>query len=432
MSPLPVARQRVAVIGSGISGLASAWLLAPAHEVTLFEAADYVGGHTHTVDLSLEGQQFAVDTGFLVFNERTYPNLIALFAELGIPTCSTDMSFSVSLDQGQDEWAGRNLATVFAQRRKLLSPRFLGMLYDILRFNAAAPRLLDTALQEACTLGELLAQEAYGDAFRDRYLVPMAAAIWSSPSREILDFPAATFLRFCMNHGLLQIRHRPRWFTVPGGARQYVTRMLERLTDVRLSTPVRSVTRGPDGVRIVSDAGTEHFDAVIFACHAPQTLALLQDASEVERSVLGAVRYQRNTAVLHGDPALLPQRQPVWSAWNFLAESTQSDGRAVCVSYLLNQLQPLPVSSPVIVTLNPVREPDPSKVYGQFEYEHPLLDRAVVQAQQDLPILQGLQRCWYAGAWTGYGFHEDGLKSALNVARHFVPLPAWAQGVSDA
>ncbi|MCG9116726.1 FAD-dependent oxidoreductase [Laribacter hongkongensis] len=427
MKTFPVQRQRIAVIGAGIAGLGSAWLLAGRHDVTLFEAAGYAGGHTNTVDLEVDGHRFAVDTGFLVFNERTYPNLIALFAELGIPSCSTEMSFSVSLDQGRDEWAGSNLDTVFAQRSKLLSPGFHGMLQDILRFNRAAPRLLENASGHALTLGELLQREGFGQRFRDHYLVPMAAAIWSSPSQEILGFPAATFLRFCMNHGLLQIRERPRWFTVPGGARQYVHKLLERIPDLRLSSPVLAVRRDTEGVTVSSRHGDERFDSVVFATHAPQTLAILADADADERAVLEAVRYQRNTAVLHGDPRLLPRRQKVRAAWNFLADSSQSDRRAVCVSYLLNMLQPLPVSSPVIVTLNPVHEPIPALEHARFEYEHPLLDQAAVQAQARLPDLQGRRHTWFAGAWTGYGFHEDGLKSALRVARDFVELPHWAR-----
>lgn len=427
MKANPVQGQRVAVIGAGIAGLGSAWLLSASHHVTLFEAADYAGGHTNTVDLELQGHAFAVDTGFLVFNERTYPNLIALFNALDVPSCATEMSFSVSLDQGRDEWAGSNLDTVFAQRSKLLSPGFYRMLSDILRFNKAAPRLLETALKQQLSLGALLQQEGFGERFRDHYLVPMAAAIWSSPSGEILAFPAASFLRFCMNHGLLQISQRPRWFTVPGGARQYVKKLLEQIPDLRLSSPVLSVQRDETGVIVHSRHGQERFDSVIFATHAPQTLAMLADANAEERAVLGAVRYQANTAILHGDPALLPKRRKVWSAWNFLADSRQAAQRAVCVSYLLNTLQPVPVASPVIVTLNPLREPERSLEYARFIYEHPLFDQAAIQAQTRLPALQGKRHTWFAGAWTGYGFHEDGLKSALRVAQDFTPLPSWAR-----
>jgi len=420
-------RQRVAVIGSGIAGTASAWLLAGEHDVTVFEAADYAGGHTNTVDLSVDGQQFAVDTGFLVFNERTYPNLIALFAELGIATCATDMSFGVSIDQGRNEWAGTSLDTVFAQRRHLLSPAFYRMLCDILRFNHAAVRYLDSAARDGLTLAALLQRHGYGAGFRDHYLVPMAAAIWSSPSAEILDFPAETFLRFCMNHGLLQISQRPRWFTVPGGARQYVQKMLARINDLRLSSPVAQVRRTANGVQVTSRHGNEDFDSVIFASHAPQTLQMLVDASPEESSVLGSVRYHGNSAALHADIGLLPLREKVWSAWNFLSAGPGSGHDAVCVSYLLNKLQPLPVSSPVIVTLNPLKPPDPLLAYRRFEYEHPLFDSVAIRAQQRLPAIQGKNHCWFAGAWTGYGFHEDGLKSALRVAADFVSLPAWAR-----
>lgn len=423
----PEKRQHVAVIGGGIAGLASAWLLAGKHDVTVYEAADYAGGHTNTVDLQLEGQSFAVDTGFLVFNERTYPNLIALFRQLGVPSCSTDMSFSVSLDQGRDEWAGSSLGTVFAQRRKMLSLPFYRMLADILRFNRAAPQLLERAISETLTLGELLQLEAYGHRFRDHYLVPMAAAIWSSPGKDILDFPAATFLRFCLNHGLLQISQRPRWFTVPGGARQYVEKLCLSISDLRLNSPVSRVSRDQHGVIITSPAGEERFDSVIFATHAPQTLAMLADASQEEREILSAVRYQPNTAVLHGDARLLPKRRKTWSAWNFLAETGQPSQRAVCVSYLLNALQPLPIRQPVIVTLNPLRDPEASLEYARFVYEHPLFDSAAIAAQARLPLLQGKRNSWFAGAWTGYGFHEDGLKSALRVAADFVSLPDWAQ-----
>ena len=423
---LSTKRQRVAVIGSGIAGMASAWLLAAHHDVTLFEAAAYPGGHTNTVDIDVDGVQVAVDTGFLVFNERTYPNLMALFAELGLPSCGTDMSFSVSLDRGHDEWAGTDLRTMFAQPTKLVSPRFYGMLWDVLRFNRSAERLLELAGHGQLTLAELLQQEGYGRHFRDHYLVPMAAAIWSSPSQEILNFPAATFLRFCMNHGLLQVFHRPRWFTVPGGARQYVQKMQERIRDLRLSTPVQRVERDDVGVSVITASGAERFGRVIFATHAPDTLRILANPSADEISVLGAFRYQANTAVLHSDAHLLPKRRKVWSAWNFMAETGQASQRAVCVSYLLNMLQPLPVQVPVVVTLNTLRNPDPDREYARFSYEHPLFDAAAIAAQARLPALQGVHRCWYAGAWTGYGFHEDGLRSALRVARDFVQLPAWA------
>jgi uncharacterized protein len=416
-------RQRIAVIGAGIAGLASAYLLAREHDVTLIEAGR-LGGHTNTVDVELNGVTHPVDTGFLVFNDRTYPNLIALFDELGVRAHRTDMSFSVSLDDGRLEWAGTNLNTVFAQRRNLFSPTFIGMLRDILRFNASAERHLEEALGNRCTVGELLVERGYGVPFQHHYLLPMAAAIWSSAANDVLRFPAATFLRFCLNHALLQVNNRPPWRTVAGGAREYVQRIAATLHDVRTQSPVRGIRRDESGVTVITDnAGPERFDAIVLATHAPTSLRLLDDASDEERALLSAVRYQENIAVLHTDRALLPRRRRVWSAWNYLGARNAGP---VCVSYLINQLQPLPFDTPVIVTLNPVDEPAPDTQLGRYRYEHPLLDLAAIDAQQRLPAIQGTRRTWYAGAWTGYGFHEDGLKSALRVARDFGIAPKWA------
>ncbi|HJV01146.1 MAG TPA: FAD-dependent oxidoreductase [Burkholderiaceae bacterium] len=419
-------RKRIAIIGSGIAGLASAYFLRHQHDVVLFEAADYLGGHTHTVDVTLEGRTHGVDTGFLVYNERTYPNLVALFRDLDVATIGSDMSFGVSMEDGALEWAGSNLDTVFAQRANLGSPAFLRMLWDILHFNRNAERFLQLAEQAGLTLGQLLQQQGYGERFRDAYLLPMAAAIWSSSPNDILRFPAATFLRFCLNHALLQISDRPQWRTVAGGARQYVDKIAATLPDVRLRTPVQAVRRDADGVRVISGgADAERFDAVVFATHAPTTLALLQDASETERAILGAVRYQPNTAYLHTDARLMPRRRKVWSAWNYLAGAQQAGQRPVCVSYWLNQLQALPFAAPVIVTLNPHLPPAEDQLLARFEYDHPIMDQATVRAQRQLAQIQGGGGAWYAGAWTGYGFHEDGLKSALRIAAAFNAAPAW-------
>jgi predicted NAD/FAD-binding protein len=416
--------RRVAVVGSGISGLSVAWSLArDARDVhvTLLEAGDYFGGHTHTVNVTLDGHTHGVDTGFLVFNERTYPKLIALFAELGIATAATDMSFSVQLPEQNLEWSGSNLNTVFAQRSNLLRPRFWGMLREVLRFNEMATALAeegaDTALAEP--IGAFLDRQGFSSAFRDWYLLPMVACIWSCPTAQMMQFPIGTLIRFCHNHGLIQVSGRPRWFTVVGGAKHYVDAMLPRIPDARLNTPVRRIERLPGGdggpsVVVHTDRGSEHFDDVVLACHSDQALALLAAPSAAEREVLGAIRYHPNRAVLHTDAALLPQRRRAWAAWNYERGGSQ-ESSAVCLHYLINQLQPVPFKQPVVVTLNPVREPRPDTVLGSYDYAHPVFDLAAVAAQQRVPALQGHQHTWFCGAWTRYGFHEDGLMSGLTV-----------------
>ena len=413
---------KIAVVGSGISGLASAWLLSQQHQVTLFEAGDYIGGHTHTVDIEVEGVSFPVDTGFLVFNDRTYPHLTAMFRALEVGTVASDMSFAVSLSDPDLEWAGSSLTTLFAQKRNLARPGFWRMLQDTLRFNRATAG----ALPEV-TLGAYLTREGYSAEFRDWYLLPMGAAIWSCPTQAMLDYPLTTFVRFARNHGLLQITDRPQWHTVRGGGRQYVKRIVNELTDVRLATPVRSVLRDVDGVWLGLPGGDcERFDEVVLACHSDQALALLGSAASVaERRILGAIRYQSNRAVLHTDASLLPRDPRVWSAWNYMTGTRHDRPQSVSVSYLINHLQPLPVSTPVIVSLNPHIEPDPAKVIGDYDYDHPLFDQAAIDAQAQLAAIQGVERLWFCGAWGGYGFHEDGLASALAVANRLGCRAPW-------
>lgn len=418
--------RRIAVVGGGIAGLASAWLLAREHRVTLFEAASYVGGHTNTVDVEVDGVRHPVDTGFLVFNESTYPNLCALFSELSVPVAKSEMSFAVSVDAPDFEWAGSDLGTVFAQRRNLVRPAMWRMLADIMRFNRAATAMAAHAAAPDVSLGDYLEAKRYGRAFRDCYLLPMAAAIWSCPTRSMLNYPLATFVRFCRNHGLLQVLDRPQWMTVCGGAREYVRRMLATLDDVRVGCPVEHVARDGSGVWLRAAGAAERFDEVVFACHSDQTLAILgADASEDERRVLAAVPYQRNRAVLHTDPALLPRRRTVWSAWNYLSAGGSDEARPVSVSYLINRLQPVPFERPVVVSLNPFREPDPRHVIDEFDYAHPVFDRGAIDAQARLASLQGQRHSWFAGAWTGYGFHEDGLRSAMRVAEGLGVVAPW-------
>jgi predicted NAD/FAD-binding protein len=412
---------KVAVIGAGISGLACAYRLAKSQagiDVTLFEANAYFGGHTNTVDVTLDGVTHGVDTGFLVFNHRTYPNLVKLFEELDVPTTATDMSFSVAVTDKHLEWAGSDLNTVFTQRRNLLRPAFLRMLADILRFNrtTTAMALAGEDAKLAEPVSGFIEREKYSVAFRDWYLLPMIGAIWSCSTAQMMAFPIGTLIRFCHNHGLLQVNDRPQWHTVNGGAREYVRRMMPAIGNAHAGVPVTSVKRGVLGVEIQSARGVEHFDHVVLACHSDQALALLADPSSHEAATLGAIGYAPNRAVLHTDASLLPAER-AWSAWNYESRTGELGAEPqLCVHYLINKLQPLPFKTPVIVSLNPVRAPRAETVLREISYSHPVFDQAAVQAQRALPSIQGARNTWFAGAWTGYGFHEDGLKSGLDAA----------------
>lgn len=414
---------RIAVVGGGISGLTAAYRLRNVASVTLFEANTYVGGHTNTIDVTLDGVTFPVDTGFLVYNERTYPNLIALFKELGVETALSDMSFSVCLPELDLEWAGTNLDSVFAQRRNLLRPAFIRMLLDILRFNRQCTDMAlaqgDAALSQELQmpLQQFLQVHAYSDPFIHWYLLPMAAAIWSCPSSQMMAFPMATFVRFCHNHGLLQVENRPKWYTVKAGARNYVHKILPHIADVRTDSPVHAVRPLGDGhgVNIESRHGVEHFDAVVLAAHSDQSLRMLGSANPRQRNVLARIGYQPNTAYLHTDLALMPKRQKVWSSWNYLSD-VNNPQPSVSVTYWLNRLQPLPFKTPVMVTLNPIIQPDPAKVIQVISYSHPIFDGPAIDAQGALKDVQGEGGVFLAGAWAGYGFHEDGHKAGLAAA----------------
>jgi predicted NAD/FAD-binding protein len=426
---LPPTPSRIAVVGGGISGLACAWLLARRHRVTLYEANAYLGGHTNTVDVTAEGLTHPVDTGFLVFNDRTYPNLIRLFDKLGVASAPSDMSFSVRIGAGELEWAGSNLATVFAQPRNLVSPSFLRMLRDLVRFNRQTTLLAAAGTPIRGTLGQFLDEGGYGKELRQLYLHPMAACIWSTPSAQVNRFPLHTFVTFCHNHGLLAVTNRPQWRTVVGGGREYVKKLAAALTDVRIATPVRKVRRDEQGVDVSTDHGTERYDHVVMAAHTDQTLAMLEHVSTEERAVLKAIPYQANKAVLHTDAKLLPHRKRAWAAWNFFSPRRELTDEPVSLSYLINRLQPLPFKRPVIVTMNPQAEarfaPDPRCVIDEFDYHHPTFLEGSAEAQRRVEGLQGQRRTWFAGAWTRYGFHEDGMRSALNVAQKLDPETAW-------
>ncbi|SEP58273.1 Predicted NAD/FAD-binding protein [Ectothiorhodospira magna] len=424
-----MARESIAIVGAGIAGLATAWLLSRRYDVTLFEGNDYIGGHTHTVDVQGSQGQRGVDTGFMVFNHRNYPHLTALFDHLGITSQPTDMSFSASVGHGRLEYAGSDLDTLFAQRRNLTNPRFLRMLADIIRFNRAGKRLLQAAPELDMTLGGYLLKEGYGPGFRDDYLLPMAAAIWSCPTHKMLDFPLRSFLNFFANHGLLDLRDRPQWHTVTGGSREYVKKILQDLPDqVHASRRVKAIQRRPDHIRVITDDGTEtDFDQGVLACHADEILAMLDNPDKDEARILGAFSYQPNRVILHTDTRLMPRLRKVWSSWNYMARHRLTDAPAneVSVTYWMNRLQALDEPENYLVSLNPLEEPLPEKVIREMTYHHPVFDQEAMKAQQVLPTIQGNDRLWFCGAWTGYGFHEDGLRSALEVAARLGVTPPW-------
>jgi len=420
-------RRSVAVVGAGISGLSAAWLLRERCAVTLYEAEPRLGGHADTQIVRMGGRDIAVDTGFIVYNTLNYPNLTALFSHLGVTTEPSDMSFGVSIGAGRLEYGGGSIPQLFAQKRNIARPRFLAMLRDVLRFYREAPKLLES--DDHPSLGEYLDRNRYGPGFIEDHILPMGAAIWSASVRAMHDFPARSFIRFFVNHGLLRLSDRPSWRTVTGGSRRYVARIEAALgAGIRKGVPVASILRDGQGVSVrLADGSVTRHDAVVLATHGDEALRLLGDAAPRERAVLGAVRTQANRMVLHTDARLMPRRKGVWSSWNYLARDGGDHGREVSLTYWMNRLQNLSTPEPLLVTLNPLREPDPSRVLLEKTYRHPCYDAAMIAAQGALPALQGERNTWFCGAWTGYGFHEDGIASAVAVARGFGVAPPWAE-----
>jgi predicted NAD/FAD-binding protein len=417
---------RIAVIGSGISGNAAAWALSRRHDVTLYERRKRPGGHSVTVDVDCDGEPIAVDTGFIVFNENNYPTLTRLFNQLGVAGERSDMSFSVSLDSGRFEWCGRTWLSLFAQRRNLFSPGFLMMLGDIVRFNSLAKRDLESGALCGMSFGDYMDRRGFSSRLRDAYIVPLTAAIWSTPAARMLDFPAESLVRFLDNHRLIHLR-RPAWRTVRGGSRNYVRKLLgDYRGRLLLDREVVAVSRDHAGVTIRDRSGNAaRYDAVVFACHSDETLRLLSDPTQEEREILGAVQFKTNVAWLHRDPALMPKRKAAWASWNYIGSSRQLGDRNLSVTYWMNLLQNIDRRHPLFVTLNPPQPPRDELVVRTFRFGHPQFDAAALAAQLRLPSIQGVRNTWFCGAWTRYGFHEDGLVSGLEVATRLGSPPLW-------
>lgn len=414
---------RIAIIGTGIAGLGAAYLLHPHHEIVVFEKNLSLGGHARTVDVVVDQTDVAVDTGFIVFNKRNYPHLTGLFDHLNVPYAKSDMSFGASIDDGWLEYGSVGIRSLFAQKRNMFRPAYWRMLKDIVRFNKQAHHHMASTKP----LGEVLNEMGMGDWFRRYYLLAMGAAIWSMPLESMLKFPARTFLRFFENHGLLTVSDHPQWYTVQGGSRNYVNLVSASfLEKVRLGVQILTVDRDAGGVTItLKDSSQEQFDKVIFACHPDQAMAMLKKPTDKEKAIIGAFRYQPNRAVLHTDVSLMPRRRRAWTSWVYRSEGKSDNKPVVSLSYWMNNLQPLPVKTPLLVTLNPGHEPHPDCCLDEHMFDHPVFDEAAIHAQEQLPTLQGEHHTYYAGAWTRYGFHEDGLLSAVNVAAAFGIVPPW-------
>ncbi len=422
-------RQRIAVVGSGISGLSAAWALSKIHDVTLFEADTRLGGHANTVEIDIGGVATAVDTGFIVFNDWTYPNLIALFTHLNVAVAPSDMSFGISLDDGRLEYASdANVRSLFAQKRNALRPSYWRMLLDMKKFYARGPQLAHDFDLDSISLGELLRQLQLSTTFIRDHIIPMAACIWSGSFNDMMAFPARTFVKFFQNHGLFLIEGRPTWRTVAGGSRSYVQKLIADFNGtVLLSTPVVSVERGGVSVHVRSKNGVQIFDHVVMATHGDVAHKLISQKTIIETAVLGAFKTSENIAYLHRDKMLMPKRRAVWSSWNYVGHKSDDDGSAVPISYWMNRLQAIDARHDVFVSLNPRRAIELTKIDAQFSYRHPIFNAAAIAAQNRLADIQGKDRIWYCGAYWRYGFHEDGCMSGFDVARALGAVLPWEQ-----
>ncbi len=422
---------KIAIVGSGIAGLGAAWALNRQHEITLFEAEGSLGGHANTVEVPDGNRRVAVDTGFIVYNEQTYPKLTRLFRELDVPTEASEMSFSVSLGRGRFEYKG-DLPGLLAQPSNLGRPRFWRMLRDVARFYREAPALLKGEPDNTLSLGTYLEAERYSDDFINDHLLPMGAAIWSTSLSDMRAFPVRTFVQFCQNHGLLLYTGRPQWMTVTGGSREYVRRLSRSFRDrIRLNQAVISCRRTPVGVFVTTEAGgEERFDQLVLACHSDQALRILgPDATWQEAETLAALGYEDNLAVLHQDPDLMPRRRAAWASWNYMGGEVEAQGRKVSVTYWMNRLQNLETSEPLLLSLNPIHRPQSDKILASFSYAHPQFDQAALEAQSGLYRIQGQRQTWFCGAYCGYGFHEDGLEAGFKVAAELGAAVPWAEEV---
>lgn len=412
-------KQRIAIIGSGISGLTTAYLLHKSHEITLFEANDYIGGHTHTVKVAQGEQSYDIDTGFIVCNDRNYPNFLKLMDKLNIAMQPTEMSFSVRNNPLGLEYNGHNLNTLFSQRRNLLRPKFYRLIRDILYFNEAAKKAIEEGVAENITLDTFVNQQSLSDIFKNNYLLPMAAAIWSCSMEQAGEFPLQFFLKFFLNHGLLDIKNRPQWYAVKGGSKAYIDPMTSGFKDqIRLSTPVNSVVRDDSWIEVNHATGKETFDQLVFACHSDQALDLLKNASIEEKAILGELLYQQNDVILHSDASLMPKKSLSWASWNFLA-GEQEHNDPTLVTYCMNILQGIASDQPFLVSLNARHKIDPEKIIGEYDYTHPVYSVAGMKAQSRRNEISGVGRIHYCGAYWYNGFHEDGVRSALDIGEKF-------------